>query len=82
MYARNPECDAIWDEVLERMVRRGLPLRPRELEGYDPGLAREVLETMVLEGWLTYDDRGDFFEPGPRLERFEANVSAARRRSW
>lgn len=80
MYARNPERDAVWDAVLEWMVERGLPLRPREIEGYDPGLVREVLETMVLEGWVAYDDRGDFFEPGPRLERFETGLDSARRR--
>ena len=82
MYARNPERDAIWEAVLEWMVQRGLPLRPREIEGYDPGLVRDVLETMVLEGWVSYDDRGDFFEPGPRVERFESNVGSARRRPW
>ena len=82
MYARNPERDAIWDAVLEWMVERGLPLRPREIEGYDPGLVREVLETMVVEGWVAYDDRGDFFEPGPRVERFDSHVGSARRRPW
>ena len=81
MYARNPERDAIWNVVLEWMVRRGLPLRPREIDGYDPGLVRDVLETMVVEGWVAYDDRGDFFEPGPRVERFDAGVGSLRRRS-
>lgn len=58
------------------MICRGLPLRPREIEGYDPRLVREVLETMVLEGWVAYDDRGDVFEPGPRVERFDAGAGS------
>lgn len=82
MYARNPERDAIWDEVLEWMLFRGLPLRPREIEGYDPGLVRDVLETMTVDDWVTYDERGDFFEPGPRVERFEAGANVPRRRTW
>lgn len=82
MYARNPERDAIWNDVLEWMIRRGLPLRPREIEGYDPGLVRAVLETMVFEGWVAYDERGDFFEPGPRVEQFDTGGRSPRRRTW
>ncbi|ELY58909.1 hypothetical protein [Natronolimnohabitans innermongolicus] len=82
MYARNPERDAIWNDVLEWMICRGLPLRPREIDGYDPGLVRDVLETMVLEGWVEYDARGDFFEPGPRVERFDASGPTSRRGYW
>ncbi|MDQ2049983.1 hypothetical protein RBH26_05755 [Natronolimnohabitans sp. A-GB9] len=82
MHARNPERDAIWNEILEWMVFRELPLRPHEIEGYDSVLVRDVLETMTLEGWVAYDARGDFFEPGPRVERFDDGVGIPRRSCW
>lgn len=82
MYARNPERDAIWNEVLEWMVCRGLPLRPHEINADDPRLVRDVLEQMTIEGWVAYDDSGDFFEPGPRVERFDAGTHSPRRRRW
>lgn len=82
MYARNPERDAIWNDALEWMICRGLPLRPREIEGYDPTLVREVLKTMVSEGRVASDDRGDVFEPGPRVEPFDAGGRSPCRRTW
>lgn len=83
MYARNPERDAIWDAVVEWMVFRGLPLRPHEIGDYDPRLVRDVLETMTVDGWVEYDERGDFFVPGRRLERFHADARPVdRRQPW